>query len=99
MSARLSVVRTEGYLLDLEAVHDYIEQDNPDATMALMLHIDDQIDHLADPNFPRRKGRKPGTLELVVHPNYVAVLQQTDATVAVLNLLHVARQYASIFTG
>ena len=93
MSGRLSVVRTEEYLFDLEAVHDYIEQDNPDAAMALMLHIDDQIDHLKDPNFPRRQGRKPGTLELVVHPNYVVVLQQTDDTVTVLNLLHVARQY------
>ncbi|TXT35175.1 MAG: StaB protein [Comamonadaceae bacterium] len=93
MSGRLSVVRTEGYSRDLEAVHDYIERDNPDAAMALLLHIDDQINHLADPNFPRRKGRKPGTLELVVHPNYVVVLQQTNATVTVLNLLHVARQY------
>ena len=93
MSGRLSVVRTEGYSRDLEAVHDYIERDNPDAAMALLLHIDDQINHLADPNFPRRKGRKPGTLELVVNPNYVVVLQQTNATVTVLNLLHVARQY------
>jgi len=92
-SRRLVVVRAEGYLHDLEAVHDYIEHDNPDAAIALLLRIDQQVDSLADPNFPRRQGRKPGTLELVAHPNYVAVLQQTETTVTVLNLLHVARQY------
>lgn len=87
------VVRAEGYLRDLEAVHDYIEHDNPDAAIAMLLRIDHQVDSLADPNFPRRLGRKPGTLELVVHPNYVVALQQTETTVTVLNLLHVARQY------
>ena len=88
-----TVNRAEPYRLDLQGVHDNIEQDNPDAAMALLLHIEDQVDSLADPNFPRRKGRKPGTLELVVHPNYLVVLQQADTTVTVLNLLHVARQY------
>ena len=39
------------------------------------------------------KGRKAGTLELVVHPNYIVVFAQTDTTVTVFNLLHVARQY------
>lgn len=87
------VVRAEGYLRDLEAVHDYIEHDNPDAAIAMLLRIDHQVDSLADPNFPLRLGRKPGTLELVVHPNYVVALQQTETTVTVLNLLHVARQY------
>jgi len=93
MSTALAVHRAAHYLSDLQDVHDYIERDNPDAAMALLLHIDDQVSSLADPNFPRRKGRKSGTLELVVHPNYVVVLQQTDITVIVLSLLHVARQY------
>jgi len=93
MTTWLTVNRAEPYRLDLQNVHDYIELDNPDAAMALLLHIEDQVDSLADPNFPRRKGRIPGTLELVVHPNYLVVLEQTDSTVTVLNLLHVARQY------
>jgi plasmid stabilization system protein ParE len=93
MTAWLTVNRAEPYRLDLQGVHDYIERDNPDAAMALLLHIEDQVDSLADPNFPRRKGRKPGTQELVVHPNYVAVVQQAETTVTVLSLLHVARQY------
>jgi plasmid stabilization system protein ParE len=93
MSRLLEVVRTPRYDTALVSVGEFIEQDNPDAALALLLHIEDQVDSLADPNFPRRLGRVPGTLELVVHPNYVVVLQQTATTVTVLNLLHVARQY------
>lgn len=93
MTAHLEVGRSDRYKSSLLHVHDYVAQDNPDAALSLFLHIEDQVDNLADPNFPRRLGRVPGTLELVVHPNYVVVLQQTDTTVTVLNLLHVARQY------
>lgn len=93
MNTWLEVRRAARYQYDLQAVHDYVAQDNPDAAMNLLLHIEDQVDSLADPNFPRRKGRKPGTLELVVHPNYLVVFEQTDTAVTVFNLLHVARQY------
>ena len=93
MSRVLTVIRTPRYDNDLVAVGEFIEQDNPDAALALLLHIEDQVDSLSDPNFPRRKGRKPGTLELVVHPHYIVVLMQTATTVTVLNLLHTARQY------
>ena len=93
MSRLLKVVRTPRYDNDLVAVGEYIEQDNPNAALALLLHIEEQVDSLADPNFPRRKGRKAGTLELVAHPNYVVVFEQTDTTVTVFNLLHAARKY------
>ncbi len=93
MTRVLTVVRTPRYDNDLVAVGEYIEQDNPDAALALLLYIEDQVDSLSDPNFPRRKGRKAGTLELVVHPRYVVVFAQTDTAVTILNLLHTARQY------
>lgn len=89
----LKVIQTIQFLADLDDVVLFIAQDNLSAAIKLEDHVHQQVSSLADPNFPRRKGRKPGTLELVVHPNYVVVLQQTDATVIVLNLLHVARQY------
>lgn len=93
MRRTLKVVRTPRYDNDLIAIGEYIEQRNADAAYAMVRLLEDQVDNLADPNFPRRIGRVPGTLELVAHPNYVVVLQQTDTTVTVLNLLHVARQY------
>lgn len=93
MSNLLSVNRSDRYLSDLQAVYDYIEQDNPDAAMGMLLLIDDQVDGLRDPNFPRRIGRKAGTLELVAHPNYVVVIMQTKTAVTALAIMHVARQY------
>ena len=93
MSAWLAVVRTPGYECDLQDVHAYIELDNPDAAMAMLLNLEDQVDSLADPNFPRRAGRVAGTLELVAHANYIVVMQQTNQTVTVLNILHVAKTY------
>lgn len=93
MKALLEVLRTPRYEQNIQDVHDYIEQDNADAAMRTLLHIEDQVDSLADPNFPRRPGRVKGTLELVVHPNYVVVMQQSTTTVTILNVLHVATKY------
>jgi toxin ParE1/3/4 len=91
--AALKVIKSDQFLADLENVVVYIAQDNVMAALDLEQLVHSQVDGLADPNFPRRRGRRPGTLELVVHPNYLVVLQQSDTTVKVLNLLHVARQY------
>ena len=93
MSSLLSVNRSDHYLSDLQSVYDYIGQDNPDAAMGMLLLIDDQVDGLRDPNFPRRIGRKAGTLELVAHPNYVVVIMQTTTAVTALAIMHVARPY------
>ena len=71
----------------------HIAQDNLIAAANLEVHIHDQVDRLKDPNFPRRRGRKTGTLELVAHPNYVVVLTQTKTVVSALAIMHVARQY------
>ena len=89
----LKVEKTDQFVLDLEGIVMHIAQDNVDAAIDLEGRIHDQVDSLADPNFPRRLGRKAGTLELVAHPNYVVVLRQTKTVVTALNVLHVARQY------
>lgn len=91
--AALKVIKSDQFQTDLEEVVLFIAQDNVLAAMDMEQRVHSQVDSLADPNFPRRLGRRPDTLELVVHPNYVVVLQQTETTVTVLNLLHVARQY------
>ena len=48
---------------------------------------------LGYPHAPRRKGSKAGTVELALHRNYIVMFAQTDTTVTVFNLLHVARRY------
>lgn len=82
--------RAQRYEQAIQDVHDYIEQDSADAARMMLLHTENQVGSLADPNVPRRKGRIRSTLELVAHPNYVVVTQQSATTVVVLNVLHVA---------
>lgn len=89
----MTVLRKPQYWESLQAIEDYIARDNPSAAIDLWLAIDDQVSKLADPNFPRRPGRVPGTLELVAHPSYVVILGQTLDTVTVLEVLHSAMQY------
>ncbi|PRC93435.1 type II toxin-antitoxin system RelE/ParE family toxin [Solimicrobium silvestre] len=89
------VKRTQTYLDDLNAIEAHITvQDSPQAAADLWLHIDGQVDLLADPNHPRRKGLVvPDAIELVAHPNYLVILDEDETTVAVLNVLHVKRKH------
>jgi toxin ParE1/3/4 len=89
----MKVLRKPLYMQSLQDIEDYIAIDNPVAALDMWLHVDDQVDKLADPNFPRRRGRVAVTLELVAHVNYVVILQQTLDTATALDVLHVARQY------
>jgi toxin ParE1/3/4 len=89
----VKVLRQPLYFESLNAIEDYIAQDNPSAAVDLWLMIDDQVSKLSDPNFPRRRGRVEGTLELVAHPNYVVVLTQTLDTVTAIEVLHAAMKY------
>ena len=89
----MKVLRKPQYLESLQAIEDHIARDNPGAALDLWFAIDDQVSQLADPNFPRRRGRVVGTLELVAHPNYVVILEQTLDTVTVIEVLHVAMKY------
>ena len=89
----MKVLRKPQYWESLQAIEDYIAHDDPSAAIELWLSIDDQVSRLADPNFPRRRGRVAGTFELVVHRNYVVILAQTLDTVTVLEVLHAAMKY------
>jgi toxin ParE1/3/4 len=90
---RKAVIRTQSYQDDLDAIEAYIAQDNPRAAADLWLDIDEQVDALADPKFPRRPGRVAGTAELVAHPNYIVILEEDATTVTVLNVVHARQQY------
>ena len=60
----------------------------------MWLHIDSQVDLLADQNHPRRKGLViPDAIELVAHPNYLVILDEDETTVTVWNVFHVKRHY------
>ena len=88
-----TVIRTEPYQEDLEQIEAEIARDNPAAGLDMWLHIDGQVDKLADPNFPRKIGRVKGTFELVAHPNYIVFIEEDEITVTVLNVNHARRQW------
>lgn len=87
------VVRSASYLADLDVIERYVARADPAAASKLFDRIDDQVEHLADPNFPRRRGRVTGTFELVVHKHYVVILLETVTTVTALNVVHTSRNY------
>lgn len=89
----LKVIKTDQFQLDLENMVMYVARENIEAALGLEALIHTQVDQLTDPNFPRRRGRVAGTLELVAHPNYIVLLKQTDTTVSALTVMHVARRY------
>jgi len=86
----MKVLRKPQFWESLQAIEVYIAHDNPSAAVALWLGIDDQVSRLSDPNFPRRRGRVATTVELVVYPNYVVILEQSVDTAMALEVLHAA---------
>lgn len=91
-----AVVRTDSYQHDLDAIASEIAKDNAPAAVDMWLHIDDQVEQLADPNYPRKRGRVQGTLELVAHANYIVVLEEDANTVTVLHVVHARQQWPKI---
>ena len=62
----------------------------------MWLLIDDQVEQLADPDFPRRPSpRVVGALELVAHEHYIVYFDQDEShcSVTVRAVVHVARQF------
>ena len=93
------VLRRPEYREDLDAIEAWIARDNAVAAIDMWLHIDAQVEQLADPNFPRRaSARVVGGYELVAHENYIVHFDQDESncTVIVRAVVHVARQFPPI---
>jgi toxin ParE1/3/4 len=89
------VVRRPEYAADLDAIEAWIAQDNPLAAVDMWLLIDQQVDQLADPNFPRRVSTRVAEAhELVAHENYIVYFDQNEdqCLVTVHAVVHVARK-------
>ena len=87
------VVRLTSYRQSLRDLSAQVAKDNPRAAAALRINIDDQVSQLSDPNFPRKIGRVKGTFELVAHPNYIVILEESAKTVTVLLVVHARQQW------
>ncbi len=80
-------------LADLLAIVTHIAQDNPDAAEKLADDVEAKAEKLrTHPNL-FRAGRKRGTRELVVHPNYILIYRVVVNVVEVLRAKHVAQKW------
>ncbi len=69
------------YVDDLDGFGAHIAQADQQAAYDLWQSIAGQVEKLSDRNFHRRRGRKPGAMELVAHPRYLVLLNETETTV------------------
>jgi toxin ParE1/3/4 len=93
VNAFVKVRRTSTYELRLWEIFDYVAEHDVLAAERLFNHIEDQVNRLADPKFPRRMGRVPATYELVAHPSYIVLLLQDESEVIAFDILHTSRKY------
>ena len=69
---------------DREVIYDYIEADNPVASLALDELFEEKAGRLVDHPGMGRLGRVMGTRELVAHKNYILVYDVTTDLLRVL---------------
>ena len=85
-------------LSDLYDIQAYIAQDNPIAARAVRLKIDAAIGLLGERPLLGRRGRAPGTRELVIPGTpYVAAYKVIDGHPTILAILHGARRWPDAF--
>lgn len=89
----MNLVWSEPAEEDLDAIVEYIAQDNLQAALDMDSLLRDTADRLI--LFPEKgkPGRIPGTRELIVHKNYILVYVTTPETVQIVTVLHSARQW------
>jgi plasmid stabilization system protein ParE len=72
---------------------NYICQDNPDAALVLDEIFELKAEQARQQPKLYRKGRIPGTHEIVATPNYVMVYVVLAKTVEIMRILHARRQW------
>ena len=89
----MNLVWSEPAEEDLDAIVEYIAQDNLQAALDMDSLLRDTADRLI--LFPEKgkPGRIPGTRELIIHKNYILVYVTTPETVQIVTVLHSARQW------
>jgi toxin ParE1/3/4 len=78
---------------DLAAIVDFIAEDSPTSAERLATDLRAKADKLREHPEMYRAGRKRGTREMVVHPNYVVIYRVQKETVEILRVKHTAQQW------
>ena len=75
----------------VEEIAEYITQNNPTRATSFVLELKDAVTKLQAHPGMGRSGRVPGTRELILHQNYIAIYRVRGDDVEILRLHHVAR--------
>ena len=78
---------------DLTAILDFIAEDSPVSAEHFAADIRAKAEQLQQHPELCRVGRKRGTREMVVHPNYILIYQVLTVKVVILRVKHVAQQW------
>lgn len=78
-------------LRSVDEIAQYIAKDNPRRATSFVLELQEAVTKLQDHPGLGRAGRIPGTRELVLHKNYIAIYRVVDDEVQILRLHNVAR--------
>ena len=82
---------TKTALRSVDDIAGFIAKDNPSRATSFVQEQKDGVTKLQAHPGMGRAGRVPGTRELVLHKNYIAIYRVRDDDVEILRLHHVAR--------
>jgi toxin ParE1/3/4 len=82
---------TKSALASVDEIAGFIAKDNPGRATSFVLELQASVTQLQAHPGMGRAGRVPGTRELVLHKNYIAIYRVRGDNVEVLRLHHAAR--------
>ena len=83
-------------LRDLESLHEYVAEDSRPAAAATVERILSGIEALSRHPEMGRRGRVPGTRELIISP-YVVAYRTKGTALALVAIIHSARRWPDAF--
>ena len=83
---------TKTALRSVDEIAGYIAQDNPKRATSFVVELQEAVTKLQVHPGMGRVGRVPGTRELVLHKNYIAIYRVRGDGVEILRLHHAARK-------
>ena len=82
---------TRAALASVDEIAGFIAKDNPNRATSFVLELQAAVTQLQAHPGMGRAGRVPGTRELVLHKNYIAIYRVRGDDVEILRLHHAAR--------
>ncbi|WP_090181664.1 MULTISPECIES: type II toxin-antitoxin system RelE/ParE family toxin [unclassified Duganella] len=77
----------------LKLIIQYIAERSPSAAAALHAELVDTTNRLPHHPLLYRRGKMPGTREIVVHHHYIIVYRLRTTYIEILSVLHARQQY------